>query len=250
MDAINFLDRSLTVDSRYGRYADQTVLAAALATFQGSGRLLAMLRTIISDEQLLREIAARSYVHPNGFLKIVLLSRELYQLRLHVWPGDARQGAVDRGNIHNHRWDFAATVLRGGYRHQEFVTASDGDSHGSYEYDADRGAGRYSLAYRGTVGLRCVFNSYLPAGTFYSLSADVIHKVSCPPGKPTVSLILQGSYRKSMVDVFSSSPVPTGQAIPLVALRVPEVRRELMEMVNGIDRELPAPLVDAMAYWT
>jgi hypothetical protein len=237
MEALDLLDRSLAAGVSLRPRAGPTTLARALHALVSSRSLYPLLGEVASDERMLRVIAERSYAHPNGFLKIVLLSRCAYQLRLHLWPG-AAEGAdegrpVAAGNVHNHRWDFAATVLRGGYRHQEFVVAPDGEHHRSYAYEAQRGAGAYSLTYRGDVGLRCVFDAFLPAGSSYWLASDVVHRVSAAAAGPTASLILQGAYQRCGVDVFSLSPIATGDAMPLAPLPVARLRQSLRGLLSA-----------------
>jgi hypothetical protein len=55
-------------------------------------------------------IAARSYWHPNGFVKLVLEDHPRHgQLRLHVWP----TLPDDHGDVHGHAWNYASVVVDG-----------------------------------------------------------------------------------------------------------------------------------------
>jgi hypothetical protein len=68
-----------------------------------------MLGRIGRSRSLTDEIAGRSYWHPNGFVKLVMVQhRHDGQLRLHVWP--ARPEAED---IHGHAWSYASEVVGG-----------------------------------------------------------------------------------------------------------------------------------------
>lgn len=54
-------------------------------------------------------IAARSYWHPNGFVKLVLTADpRAGQLRLHIWP---EPPTTD--DIHGHAWSYESIVLTG-----------------------------------------------------------------------------------------------------------------------------------------
>ncbi|WP_444996208.1 hypothetical protein [Aliikangiella sp. IMCC44359] len=62
-----------------------------------------------NSSRLLKEIAAHSYQHGNGFFKLVILDKNGYKLRLHIWSN----GNVGKETIHNHRWWFASRVVAG-----------------------------------------------------------------------------------------------------------------------------------------
>lgn len=72
-------------------------------------RLSADLRRIDWSRTLQDEIAARSYWHPNGFVKLVLEQHRYDgQLRLHVWPAVP---AIE--DIHGHGWSYESVVVGG-----------------------------------------------------------------------------------------------------------------------------------------
>ena len=96
-------------------------LLDALGLLVDDPRVLAdWLRSLREDPDATREIARRSYRHPNGFAKLVLHNAQpqfcvrMYvcmYVCMYVWgPGSGRRGET---NPHSHRWDFASTVLVG-----------------------------------------------------------------------------------------------------------------------------------------
>lgn len=93
-------------------YAASTTATPALAAWLRLQfhpvQVYALIQQIIKNPKLLAEVAARSYQHGNGFLKVVLIDRG-YKLRLHVWFA----GQSCEENIHDHRWSFASTILTG-----------------------------------------------------------------------------------------------------------------------------------------
>lgn len=175
-----------------------------------------MLRSTLRSEELFNLTLARSYYHPNGFAKIVLLSESSFQLRLHVWrAGDDLPSSVE--SVHSHRWDFTSTLLYGRYRYQEFSRSEDGDPFCAYTYFGREGLSSYTMQAAGTCRLSCVFDAVMAAGTMYTLSADVFHRVVCDPTETTVSLILQGPHRPAHpVWVFTENELPAGSSLPLV----------------------------------
>ncbi|MBX6769381.1 MAG: hypothetical protein IRY90_19885, partial [Actinomadura rubrobrunea] len=176
-------------------------LRTALAPFCSSDTASDLLNAALDDDQWMDAMARASYRHPNGFDKIVLLSTDAFQLRLHVWGQDRPEAESE--NIHNHRWDFSSVILLGGYRYQEFTADGGTSQFYVYTYNSRRGVPSYSLEPLGRRGLSCCFDAHLRAGTSYTLSSEVFHRVATPPGRLTASLVLQGPHRPTSVLVFA-----------------------------------------------
>jgi hypothetical protein len=190
------------------------MLTKALIPYSETATLCALLDSALRQEKWLGSIIRYSYLHPNGFTKIVLLSANHFQLRLHMWrPCD--QPRIVPENVHNHRWDFSSVLLTGGYRYQEFVAASRGQTFHSYGYRSQRGTASYSLTARGQRTLICAFDAYLQAGSSYTLRADVLHRVIGDPARTTATLVLQGPRVRDNVDVFAETALDTGPQLPL-----------------------------------
>ncbi|HEX6341454.1 hypothetical protein [Umezawaea sp.] len=185
--------------------------------------------TSLADERgaLLDRVARNSYLHPNGFLKIVLMSEPTFQLRLHVWrPGLTGEPVVE--NVHSHRWDFASRLLLGGYRFQEFVVDEAGERFHSYRYLGHDGQDSYGLRSTGEAGLRCTFNAFFPSGSGYLLTSDVLHRVVSAPGDTTVSLVLQGPHQPStVVEVYAEHALKSGDEVELTRLSRDAVAEEI-----------------------
>ena len=65
--------------------------------------------SILGSDAILAEIASKSYIHKNGFMKIVYETCEETICRLHIYP----PGASADKNIHDHRWDFDSITICG-----------------------------------------------------------------------------------------------------------------------------------------
>jgi hypothetical protein len=193
---------------------NSSALAEALAPYSDITALHALLDSAVQQEDWLGSIAKYSYLHPNGFAKIVLISTDRFQLRLHIWrPFDPPQTITE--NIHNHRWDFSSVLLTGGYRYQEFAPAPNGTTFHAYGYRSQRGISSYSLASAGQRVLGCSFDAYLQTGSSYTLSADVLHRVISDPRRTTATLVLQGPSTRDSVEVLAEASLDTGPALPL-----------------------------------
>ncbi|MFB4306389.1 hypothetical protein [Actinomadura sp. GTD37] len=211
-------------------------LHATLLPFTAPVAARDLLCGTLRDERWLDAVQAGSYRHPNGFDKIVLMASSGYQLRLHVWRENAPEGAVE--NIHNHRWDFSSAVVLGGYRFQEFTPAPAGRTFHAYRYASERGAAAYSLEALGRRSLARSFDVHLSTGTSYTLTADVLHRVSNPPGRLTMSLVLQGPHRPdAAVLVFAEERLASDRQLA----RAGYSRSTLRLLLEALVDELAAP---------
>ena len=83
-------------------------------------QICALVQEILRSPRLLQQVAARSYQHGNGFLKVVLADRG-YKLRLHIWFA----GQACEENLHDHRWGFVSTILAGTLHSEIWRDAAD-----------------------------------------------------------------------------------------------------------------------------
>jgi hypothetical protein len=191
-----------------------------------------MIGELVASDVRLADMARRSLWHPNGFAKVVLLSHPSYKLRLHVWRNETNSPAMAQGNVHNHGWDFSTVLLAGSYRHQEFRPSADGEEFFAYKYRPDGNPGSYTLVPAGTQALCCVFDAYLPQGSGFTISSEVLHRVIPDSRQPTVSLVLEGPRQPSSDDVFASGEVKEITVTQADALSADFLRRQLTEILT------------------
>lgn len=233
MDFDEFINRiSSHVDEYTAGRTD--ALMEALRPYNATRAVCELLGSILRDESWLEDIARRSYEHPNGFVKIVLMSTRQFQLRLHVW----RQGTgigTELENIHNHRWDFASTILVGGYRYQEFVDTDGGKSFFAYTYGSQRNASSYSLLPYGKRTLEHSFDAYLRAGTSYTLRSQAFHRIIADPCQTTATLVLHGPKMDVPVEVFADSMLDSGPGLPLKRLPVALLGEHIRDLIGTLE---------------
>lgn len=153
------------------------------------------LTMLLGSSARLDAVAADSYVHANGFTKVVLRSG----VRLHIWEtGHRRHG--QESDPHGHRWDFASWVIAGTLRETVFRS---GSSHGQRftlrEYS--REAGRTVLRSRGEARLEARETKQWGSGSVYKRSRSELHMVEAAGEALVASLVLQG------IRVQRSAPV-------------------------------------------
>ena len=226
--SITHLDRDLTEYVKSYVDGESEGLLGALSMISSPANFRSLLTHIIGDRAQLTAVASRSVRHPNGFTKIVLLSRPLYSLRLHVWRSGPGSGQED---IHNHRWDFSTILLAGSYCHQEFRPVGDGEKFFAYTYRPAGSLGSYSLDPIGVRPLRRVFSAHLSQGSRYTMSSEVLHRVVPDPGEPVVSLVLEGPHLPSSVEVFAAREGADLSDSVLTALSPEFLLRHLKEVL-------------------
>ncbi|MDL2192821.1 hypothetical protein QQF40_15685 [Cobetia sp. LC6] len=92
-------------------FSNDEVSRQSLLEYMSYGRWRSLFSSIVLNEAAIEEIAKRSYVHANGFVKLLLVDkRPLYSVRLHIWPSTV----IKETDIHDHPWDFDGFILNGG----------------------------------------------------------------------------------------------------------------------------------------
>jgi hypothetical protein len=149
--------------------------------------IFAIINQVLSNPELLAQIAARSYHHGNGFLKVVLAAQDGWKLRLHVWFDNT----PCEENIHDHRWGFASTVLCGQLLSETFVDDVDGDITGTeYLYHARQNQHDSQKHIQGRFCLRSLGQQCRGVGESYFLPTSVLHRICDYSNKNIVATMM------------------------------------------------------------
>ncbi|GHD49109.1 hypothetical protein [Streptomyces mirabilis] len=217
-------------------------------TFQGSesvvrqlsepGELRSLIGQIISDDNALAGIAARSYYHANNFLKLVLLAgdKNPWKLRLHMWHPQPDASGLITEDIHSHRWDFTTALVVGEYFAQEY-RIGPGEEYYHFKYLPIGQGKTFSLEAQGKEQLTSVFEAVLPAGTVYHINHEVLHCISRSAGKAAASLVLQQPAVEEFTNVYrtSSGGQQAKTEIEVQRPSVDQLRDELKHFLSWID---------------
>ncbi|MFT2020191.1 hypothetical protein ACMA1D_30805 [Streptomyces sp. 796.1] len=173
--------------------------------------------------------AGAGIAHPNGFLKLPLARypADGRRLFLHVW----QDGGAD-AQIHDHRWDFAATVLAGAVRNTvvevgpgpglgpdagpgpspDLDPDPDPDAYHLVRYRPESGGFRFTADGAGDRGGRvrvvAARTRVVGVGEAYAQSACVLHRVAAEPG--TLTLVARGEPVRAENRVLVRGPVVEG----------------------------------------
>ncbi|WP_162909882.1 hypothetical protein [Aggregatilinea lenta] len=198
-------------------------------------QVIALLKAVLKDAVQLEKVAAASYIHDNGFDKIVLVSSAAvpYKLRLHIWWPESRNRVSE--NIHNHRWDFSSTILTGYFTFQEFHISNRGIPMFEYRYSSPQGGTHYEMNYVGETELTCDFDALLPAKTLYTLSHEVLHRVINDGNQLTSTFMVQGPTEKEFTRVFSAQPVTDSKQVRVKRFTPHELQRRLNRYIEYLN---------------
>ncbi len=219
------------IDRVFSTHFDSLRPVDAIDRIVREGLLDDFINRVRCDTRSLQTIARRSYLHPNGFDKIVLIDsqRPAYKLRLHVWLPSEEQKAIAPEDVHNHRWDFCSHVLMGSLDWEEYVLTDSGEPRYQYHYRSPGNSDAFSLESVGTVRTQRVFETTLPAGLSYRLQHGVLHRVTgCATG-PSITAFLQGPAVTGFTTVLKTTPY-SPDPVNLVGLRrltVPDLTTRL-----------------------
>ena len=148
-----------------------------------------LLIQLISDEKAISLVADKSYIHSNGFIKIVLaeLGLTCLKLRLHIWQNE--EPIID-SHIHNHAWNYTSFVCTGFLNMDLFKETTKGD----YSFNKFKVGNlkNKSAINCGLVSLKDYDRKKILKGDFYSLEINKIHRIST--NKHTATLVLQDDH--------------------------------------------------------
>lgn len=219
-------------------------LMQSIVSMLGTNKQISiLLRALLEDIPKLHQVAARSYTHKNGFDKIVLLVSEQpqYKLRLHIWWPDYATENLE--HIHDHSWNFSSAIITGAFRFQTYQMSEMGFDLYHYKCEfpklikkgdelrnSDLG---YRMRYLGVSKLVNTFDSFMLAGNSYSLSKDVLHRITNIPEKLTSTILLHGAFLESSSNLFSTRSIDDVEHVSVDKF-------EVSKLIHKIEKYLAA----------
>jgi hypothetical protein len=217
-------------NSQYG----STAILDTLATIAEPTSLIRLMSSIRTDLNVVGSCASRSFLHPLGFDKIMLINcSPIFTLRLHAWWPTQKFAAE---HVHNHRFNFLSFVVRGGYMMETFQPAcSDGIR--MTEYQETPGAdGSWELREVGPACIQPIEARALKQGVGYELPSDVLHQVVVTPGTMCLTLFLQTTPTSSATRVYTNPEESAPARTPKKILSATAYRGKLDAIASEIER--------------
>jgi hypothetical protein len=169
--------------------SSQLLMQRAAAELKNFGRpgVLALVAEILNNEELLISVASQSYLHKNGFLKILLLKEQDFRVRLHIWMPETDS----KETLHNHCWYLASTIVNGKLTSEIW---QDSISENSDFFDEYLYRGKFvAPVLMGKARVELLGVNTRSAGEAYVLEPHVLHKIVSNEGQMAATLICRSN---------------------------------------------------------
>lgn len=172
--------------------------------------LAAVAAAVAREPAYAAAVCRLSYVHPNGFTKLVLAHRlPSWALRLHVWRVPVHPNDND---IHDHCGPLTSRVLIGEIVNETYEVADDGTVFERYIDEAS--ASTHNLTRAGSTMLALSSSDRHSHGSCYSLPFDVLHRTD-PLGQfPVVTLVAEGVRLRGFSSVYRKPKAHRPNVVP------------------------------------
>ena len=216
------------------RSSERSVVAShVLRVLVQENGLRDLLYEYLESGDRLAQLAARSYIHQNGFVKMPLFKNETTAVRLHIWSA---AGATRwTGNIHDHRFSFWSHVICGKLVQRRWNEAASGEVYSRYRYVPCAAGAQHTLHYEREQALRQCGMEEFKKGQTYSLSSGTIHQTTIMPEETAITLLVEDRlFLRPHAAVFSRRYPPSTLAIDSPVPSVAACR----EFVESVLRKL------------
>lgn len=181
--------------------ANSVVLPAIVKWYSEPSRLSQLLDLVLNEN--LDKTLTKSFIHPSGFDKLVLLSGKNFALRVHNFhPVEVQRPSE---NVHNHRWEFASSIVHGHFVSDIFVPNEGGsETRNHYTYS------KTGMSYQGLSGLNKVNSHTLTKGTAYYCPLQVFHSITEVAPTGAITVMATGFANGDTTEVYSKDTLDTG----------------------------------------
>ena len=205
-------------------------LASLLSDFKTKFSLSDLIKDILQDDLLCKQIASRSYFHYNGFDKIIIHESVMCKLRLHIWWAS---NVEYKENIHDHRWNFASWIVKGEYINEIYREDKDwGELYREYYYKPKKEKQNYALEFVGLTQLRKESIEKLEEGKISLCNIGNLHKVTPLMGINTVTLFLQSSSILPFARVLNTENIIDSDNIQAISMKADYLSNQLNKLIT------------------
>ena len=150
-------------------------------------KVLAYVRSLLNGTTPLEGVMKQSYVHKNGFQKIVLGRKNGFAMRFHRYlPGEGDQ------NVHDHRWSRMDSLVLEGSLPADYLAYAKPSDCGAEKWERHeyRKAGDdYVVKHQGEIYLAPDVRVSHSTGELYSMDAKRLHRI-LPAKEPVATLVV------------------------------------------------------------
>lgn len=181
--------------------ANSVILPAVVKWYSEPSRLSKLLDLVLNEN--LDNTLNKSFIHPSGFDKLVLLSGNNFALRVHNFhPVEVQRPSE---NVHNHRWEFASSIVHGHFISDIFVANKGGtETRNHYTYS------KTGMSYQGLSGIKKISSHTLTKGTAYYCPVSVFHSITEVASTGAITVMATGFANGDTTEVYSKDTLDTG----------------------------------------
>lgn len=201
-------------------------------------RVLQLLREIMASDDVLEQLAARSYRHVSHFDKIVIVEAEIpngYRLTAHMWDPPYTEAELNDELIHDHRFSFWSAILTGALTSRVFTPDPEGTEFRRYQYTPENASAENFYAFHGACRLRASDLKVEEAGQAYYLSYDTTHKVILPLATLACTLVLRSPRARTFSNVYNTVYPTTDASVSNVMFTEAELFSRLARLYAAIE---------------
>lgn len=201
-----------------------------------------LIKEILASEELLAEVAARSYEHVNYFDKIVLIDNKdpsQYRLTLHSWNGVADKMAADVEEelIHNHRFSFWSYIFRGTLLSENFI---ESDAHSiekrtfnKFIYRPTQTGNVHECTFDTKVQLNKIENTSISQGNAYYLNFNTTHRVILPKTETNLcTFVLRGPREREYTNTYNTFYPDAGIKSSVPMMKPEQLKIKLLKILG------------------
>ena len=150
-------------------------------------KVRAYVRSLLNGTTLMDEVMEQSYIHKNGFQKIVLGRKSGFAMRFHRYlPGKGDQ------NVHDHRWSRMDSLVLEGSLPTDYLQYSEPTESGAEKWERHeycKVGDDYIVKHRGETYLATDEFVQHSAGELYSMDSKRLHRI-LPTTGPVATLVV------------------------------------------------------------
>jgi len=202
------------IEKIFSQKASTLIITECLETFLKSidnEYVFKLLTELLQNQKTIAQIAARSYLHGNGFHKIIIEKTKSYEISIHVWLPETNA----EENLHSHLCVFVSKILKGRLSSELWGDSvySDGKLYKEYFYSSKE----KDLNETGLAKVELIDNKQYFEGETYVLYPDALHKVVCHQKKEFVATLMvrSGPCRSFSRNVVINNKKPDIKPISL-----------------------------------
>lgn len=202
-----------------------------ISTISDPEIFIGILDNFLTNEQLLKEVAQKSYRHINHFDKIVLFDNDdpnSFRLTLHLWePPYSHKERTDE-QIHSHRFSFWSSVLSGTLVSENFEECENGNVYESFSYCPENRDIKNFYTHEGPIKLKKTTTSRAENSTSYFLKNVGIHRIVVPDEHPVVTLVLRSPRVRDYSIVYNTKYPKNDLSYENLFFTYEEVKKKLL----------------------